>query len=58
MNFEIPANFRTALAMNTEAMYKFKSLSEAEKWQIVSGTHAVDSKEDMKKYVENIITAY
>ncbi len=54
----MPVNFGTALSMNPEAMQKFESLPEQKKWQVVSGTHAVESKDEMKKYVENIITAY
>lgn len=57
-NFEMPVGLGMALAMNPEAMQKFATLPEEKKWQIVSGTHAVESREDMKRYVENIITAY
>jgi hypothetical protein len=57
-NFEMPVGLGMALAMNPEAMQKFATLSEEKKWQIVSGTHAVESREDMRRYVENIITAY
>lgn len=56
--FEMPVGLSMALAMNPEAMQKFSGLPEAKKWEIVSGTHAVESREQMKKYVENIITAY
>ncbi len=57
-NFEMPVGLGMALAMNPEAMQKFASLPEKQKWEIVSGTHAVGSKKEMKQYVENIITAY
>lgn len=55
---DMPVNFNTALVSNPEAMQKFESLSEKQKWQVLSGTHAVESRDEMKKYVENIITAY
>lgn len=55
---DMPVGLGMALAMNPEAMQKFESLPEKQKWQVVSGTHAVESKDEMKKYVENIITAY
>lgn len=57
-NFEMPVGLGMALAQNPEAMLKFVSLPDEKKWQIVSGTHAVESREDMRKYVENIISAY
>lgn len=56
--FDMPVGLGMALAMNPEAMQKFALLPETKKWEIVSGTHAVESREQMNKYVENIITAY
>ena len=56
--FDMPVGLGMALAKNPEAMQKFTSLSERQKWEVVSGTHAVESRDEMKKYVENIITAY
>lgn len=56
--FDMPVGLGMALAMNPEAKQKFASLPDEKKWQIVSGTHAVESKDEMKQYVENIITAY
>lgn len=56
--FDMPAGLGMALAMNPEAKQKFASLPDEKKWQVVSGTHAVESKDEMKQYVENIITAY
>lgn len=58
MDRDLPIGLSMALAGNPEAMQKFAGLSEKQKWQIVSGTHAVESRDEMKKYVENIITAY
>lgn len=56
--FDMPVGLGMALAMNPEAKQKFASLPDEKKWQVVSGTHAVESKDEMKQYVENIITAY
>ncbi len=56
--FELPAELRIALAMLPEAQEKFSTLTERQKWEVVSGTHAVGSREEMKRYVENIIDAY
>lgn len=53
---EIPIGLGMALAMNTEAMQKFASLSESKKREIIKGTHAVSSKEEMQQYVERIIS--
>ena len=47
-----------ALAMNPEAMEKFASLSEAQKQEIIDGTHNVSSKAEMRQYVENIKSVY
>lgn len=57
-NLDLPVGLSMALAMNPEAMQKFSSLPYEKKWQVISGTHAVESREEMKQYVENIITAY
>lgn len=57
-DFEMPVGLGMALANNPEAMQKFSSLPAEKKWQIVSGTHAVGSRDEMRQYVENIITAY
>ena len=54
-HFEMPVGLCMALAMNPEAMQKFQSLTEMQKWEIVSGTYAVESGKDMQQYVQNII---
>ncbi len=53
-SYEMPIGFTMALALNPEAMEKFATLTEAEKQQIVNGTHNIKSKEEMHKYVENL----
>ena len=57
-NFEMPVGLGMALAMNSEAMDKFSSLTEKQKWEVVSGTHAIQSRKEMQQYVRNIIEAY
>ena len=55
---EMPIGLGMALAMNPEAMQKFSLLTEGQKQEIISGTHAVGSREEMQQYVEKILTAY
>ncbi len=55
---EMPIGLGMALAMNPEAMQKFASLPERKKQEIIQGTHAVSSKEEMRQYVEHIKSAY
>lgn len=57
-SFELPTGLGAALAADPEAMRKFTSLTDRQKWEVVSGTHAVGSSSEMKQYVRNIITAY
>lgn len=54
--YEIPLGFGMALAQNPEAMLKFAALSEPKKREIIHGTHAVSSKEEMRQYVKRIIS--
>jgi len=55
---DIPLGFGMALAQNPPAMEKFSGLSEEEKRKIIDGTHAVNSKTEMKKYVADILKNY
>lgn len=57
-HYEMPLGLGMALAQNPEAMQKFALLTENKKQEIIQGTHAVSSKEEMRQYVENIISAY
>ena len=57
-SFELPAGLSMALAADPEAMHKFATLTERQKWEVVSGTHAVSSKSEMKQYVRNIRRRY
>lgn len=57
-NFEMPVGLGMALANDPEAMQKFAGLTEKQKWEVVSGAHAVESREEMQQYAQNIINAY
>ena len=52
---EMPVGFAMALAMNPEAMQKFGTLSEEQKQQIIAGTHAVKSRDEMRPYVDSLV---
>lgn len=52
---EMPVGFVMALAMNPEAMQKFGTLSEEQKQQIIAGTHAVKSRDEMRHYVDSLV---
>lgn len=51
---ELPVGFGMALAMDTEAMNKFASLSEEQKQEIIAAAHSVNSKIEMQMLVDNI----
>lgn len=53
---EMPVGFSMALAQNPEAMQKFAMLSDEEKKEIINGTHSVNSKQEMREYVNSLIT--
>ncbi len=52
---EMPVGFAMALAMNPKAMQKFGALSEEQKQVIIAGTHAVKSRDEMRRYVNSIV---
>jgi len=52
---EIPVGFAMALAMNPAARKKYESFSDEQKNEIISGTHAVKSKDEMHQYVNSIL---
>ncbi len=52
---EMPVGFAMALAMNPEAMQKFGVLSEEQKQKIIAGTHAVKSRDEMRRYVDSLV---
>ncbi len=51
---ELPVGFGMALAMDTEAMNKFASLSEEQKQEIIDAAHSVNSKIEMQMLVDSI----
>ena len=52
---EMPVGFAMELAINPEAMQKFGTLSEEQKQQIIAGTHAVKSRDEMRHYVDSLV---
>lgn len=52
---EMPIGFAMALAMNPDAMQTFSKLSEEQKHTIITGTHTVKSKEEMRRYVASLV---
>lgn len=51
---DIPMGFGMALAMDPQAMRAFSALPESRKREIINGTHAVSSGEEMQRYVQRI----
>ncbi len=51
---ELPVGFSFVLAQNPEAMQKFAGLSEEKKKEIIDGTHSVNSKQEMREYVNRL----
>lgn len=47
--------FGMALAQNEPAMKQFESLSEAQKADIISNTHSVNSKSEMQSLVNSLL---
>ncbi len=52
---QMPLGFGMALAQNPQAMEKFALLSEDKKQELISGTHSIKSRQEMHRYVNNII---
>lgn len=57
-NNEIPMGLGMALAQNLGAMEKFAALPDSKKAEIINGAHSVSSKEEMRRYVEKIMSCY
>lgn len=51
---DLPTGFGMALMKNPQAYKIFATMTEAQQQSIISGTHAVSSKEEMQEYVDNI----
>ena len=55
MNFEyLPMGFGMALLQNPSAAMYYNSLSEAEKFQLIERTHSINSKSEMKAFIDNL----
>ncbi len=57
-HYQLPMGLSMALAQRPGAMEKFAALSESKKQEIINGTHSVSSKEEMRSYVDKIISEY
>ena len=55
---DIPMGLGMALMQNREAYIRFSSLSKSQQKQVIDGTKNVNSKEEMRKYVEGISTMF
>lgn len=53
---EMPIGFGMALAQNPDAMQRFAMLDENEQQKLIDGTHAIRSREEMHRYVNQIVT--
>lgn len=51
---EIPMGFGMALAQNARALEAFSRLSDLQQQQIIDGTHEIESKQQMKAYVQQL----
>ena len=51
---ELPMGFGMALARNLEAMERFSNMSDEQKRLIIEGTHNIDSKVEMRRYVNSL----
>lgn len=54
-NIEIPLGLGMALAQHSDAMNYFSSLPKEKKQQIINHTHTINSKEEMKSYVQSLV---
>jgi hypothetical protein len=53
-NRELPIGFTMELAQHSDILNKFAKLPENERQQIISGARDVDSRDEMRNYVENM----
>lgn len=51
---ELPIGFTMELAMHTDALNHFSALSDSEKEAVIEGAREVNSREEMRNYVESI----
>lgn len=53
-NEELPIGFTMVLAMHSDALSRFSKLSKEAQQQYIDGARQVDSREEMRSYVENM----
>ncbi len=53
---ELPLGFGLALAQNTKALMCFTALSPEEQKKVIDNTKKVNSKAEMRDYVNSLIT--
>lgn len=56
-NEELPIGFTMELALHSDMLNKFSSLSKSEQEQIVNGARQVKSRDEMRNYVTNAFTS-
>ncbi len=52
---EMPIGFAMALAMNPDAMQKFGALGETQKQEIIALAQGIKSREEMHRYVDDLV---
>ena len=55
-NDELPIGFTMELAMHSDALNRFAGLSKPEQERIVDGARTIESRQEMRNYVENMFT--
>lgn len=53
-NEELPIGFTMELAQHSDILNKFSNLSKPSQEQIIEGARTVNSRDEMRNYVENI----
>jgi hypothetical protein len=51
----IPVGFGLALAQNSNALALFAGMTEEERQRIIEKTHGIESKKEMRSFVEQLI---
>ena len=55
---DLPMGFTMMLAENEKAMKKFAGLCDEKRKEIIDGTHNIKTKEEMRRYVNEISVKY
>lgn len=56
-NHELPIGFTMELAQHSDILKQFASLPEAEQERITDGARQIDSRNEMRNYVETMFRA-